>query len=343
MTNEIKDKILEQFQDFKIKISSISRPKISTYLYADLVELMALFNNGGTIVDSDVFERFKRDEIIKYKNNDNIDSDDFEDDDNTRADRIDKDWEFITDIFELLRLRQECLNDLYPFEYKFENNTYSLKLNVDIKNIQLIYLNLLICSNLDSFPKLKQLLSAEFETLSKEVIKSIFKEWEVLCTGKNPEIEGGALDKIKKLEDLLRLDINTRNVDEKLISGNQEYGLDIIAWRDFSDNVANKLILLIQCTCQKEWYKKTNDTRSWENFYHYEKIKPYHSLIVPYDLIDGNSNRFYDVNKIKDNDILIIDRQRILNEINKIELDFFNLLYSCFIVKKCIETQESLV
>lgn len=337
--NELEDKLKEQFKDWKVKISSNSRPKNSLYLYVDFVELMALFSNGSTISDSDVFERFKEDEIIRHKST----QDTVDDDDSTRAGRNDDDWEFITDIFELVRLRTDSFDEMYPFEFKFEANTYTLKLKDNLSTIRVIYLNLLICSNLDSFPKLKHILSAEFESLSKEVIKSLLKGWQVLSTGKNPEINGDALKKIKKLEQLLRIDINSRYVNENLITGNQEYGLDLIAWKDFNDNVANKLILLIQCTCEKEWFKKTNDTHSWENFYYYQKIKPYHSLIVPYDLIDGNTNNFFDLNKIKDNDILIIDRQRMMNEINDTELKFYNLLDSKKIIYKCIDTQESLV
>jgi hypothetical protein len=339
MMSEFEDKLKEQFKNWKLKISSNHRPKNSIYLYVDFVELMALFSNGSTISDSDVFERFKEDEIIRYKSS----HDTIEDNDSTRAGRNDDDWEFVTDIFELVRLRSDSFSDMYPFEFDFQDNIFSLKLKGNINIIRKIYLNLLICSNLDSFPKLKHILSAEFESLSKEVIKSLLKGWQVLSTGKNPEINGDALTKIKKLEKLLRIDINSRYVSENLITGNQEYGLDLIAWKDFNDSVANKLILLIQCTCEKEWFKKTNDTRSWENFYYYQKIKPYHSLVVPYDLIDGNTNNFFDLNKIKDNDVLIIDRQRIMNEINNIELEFYNILISKKIINKCIETQESLV
>lgn len=338
--NEIEEKLKDQFKNWKIKISTNYRPKNSLYLYVDFVELMALFSNGSTISDSDVFERFKEDEIIKYKDSND---DNFEDDDSTRAGRNDDDWEFITDIFELIRLRADCFKDIYPFEFKFEANTYSLKLKNDLNTIREIYLNLLICSNLDSFPKLKQVLSAEFESISKEAIKSLLKGWKVFSTGKKPDVKGDALSKIKQLQKLLRIDINSRYVNEGMIIGNQEYGLDLIAFKDFNDNVANKLILLVQCTCEKEWFKKTNDTGSWEDFYYYQKIKPYHSLIVPYDLIDANTNNFYDLNKIKDNHILILDRQRIMNEIDNVELDFYNILSSKTIVKKCIETQESLV
>lgn len=343
MMSEIEEKLKNQFKNWQIKISTNYRPKNSIYLYVDFVELMALFSNGSTISDSDVFERFKEDEVIRYKNIQDSSVPNIEDEDSTRAGRNDDDWEFITDIFELIRLRAECFKDMYPFEFEFDANIFSLKLKNNLNTTREIYLNLLICSNLDSFPKMKQILSAEFESLTKEIIKSLLKGWKVFSTGKNPDIEGDALSKIKKLQELLRVDINSRYVNEDMITGNQEYGLDLIAWKDFNDSVANKLILLIQCTCEKEWFKKTNDTGSWEDFYYYQKIKPYHCLVVPYDLIDANTNNFYDLNKIKDNHVLILDRQRIMNEINNIDLEFYNNLSSKIVIKKCIETQESLV
>lgn len=336
MMSELEQKINTQFDKWKLKITSNDRAKYSTYFYADFVELMALFSNGSTVSDSDVFERFKEEEIINKGTNS-------EDDDSSRANRIDADWEFVTDVCELLRSRSHCLNDCYPFEYDFSSNSYSIKLKENVDSVQEVYINLLICSNLDSFPDLKPILSSEFEVLSKEAIISLLKGWKVVSTGKFPDVKGTALDKINQLEDLLRIDVNTRYVNDEMVHGNQEYGLDIIAWKDFNDAVANKLILLIQCTCEKNWGKKTNDTHSWENFFHYQKLKPNHSLTIPYDIINNDSNNFFDLNKIKYNDILIMDRQRIMNEVKSMDLKFYNSLDSQKIVTRSIQIQESLV
>ena len=118
---------------------------------------------------------------------------------------------------------------------------------------------------------------------------------------------------------------------------NQERGLDIIGWLPFNDKCGNKIILLCQCACGKQYESKQHDTRRFENYLKFYKTNPQHTMFIPYSLINVRANKFYHSDYIE-KDYLIFERKGILEYHKE---DIFENLESYKIVNKCIEFMKS--
>jgi hypothetical protein len=317
------EKIENQLKKFSLKTKHYSDR--FNHLNADFVELVSLINNENEITIIDIVSRYKSENI----NFEEI----IEEDLASIAGEInDSEIEKVKDFFIICKERQDLLGEnKYPF---FVSDNI-IKLKKNLTQNQRIYLMLLISSNLFLFPVLEQELTSEFEKVSYEALKNLLPGYAMVKQfGKNSEYTGNAQEKIKTLAIDLNLSYNKNEVAN--IQGNQERGLDLIAWLPFKDRVPNMISILVQCSCGKEWYTKQHETRRFSSaYYNFYRQMPIHAMCIPYALIK-NEGEFYLSDEIIE--CLIIDRIRLIDKI--IETDFFLNLNSNIIVDKLINYQE---
>ena len=316
MPVSFEDKFSACIQNF----ANISKPdytKSELNYYADFIELTALFSNQDGITLGDVQDRFFGEK-------------DYED-----AGKRDEDEIFLQDIFQLISERVLIYENDYPFSY---TDSQILTLKSDLTTNNKLYISLLISSKLNIFNEFRTDLTTDFETISYSVLKQFLPtNSKVKKFGKNTDYEGNAIEKIKQLADDLDLMVDDYELSQVGERNNQERGLDIIGWLPFNDKCGNKVILLCQCACGKQYESKQHDTRRFENYLKFYKTNPQHTMFIPYSLINVRAKKFYHSDYIE-KDYLIFERKRIL-EYHKD--DIFKSLESFKIVNKCVEFMGS--
>ena len=166
---------------------------------------------------------------------------------------------------------------------------------------------------------------------------SILKQY-----GKNSDYSGTAISKIKSLAN--DLGFSSDDIDEYEISSisernTQEKGLDIIGWIPFDDDCMNKFVILGQCACGKKWTDKYHETRRYEEYLRFYKLRPCHSIFTSYSLINQAERKFHKSGDIL-RDTLIFERKRILSLVDD---ELVDSLESKNLVDKCIEFEEDVV
>lgn len=329
----LEDKINKQFAKFYLKPRQHSDQLI--HLYADYVELVALIYNGDFATPSNIAKRYKVEGIKLTKEEvavgDEIGSRNAETDDNVEL--------FIDSIFSVISDRATAFGEFYPFEVAPEG--VKLKTDVEKSEKMKVYLALLLSSNLNYFDQFEPELTAEFEEISyralcnylPETPKSIIKQF-----GKNSDYSGNAENKIKDLATDLNIMINEDEISG-VVKGNQERGLDVIGWIPFNDRIPNMLVIIVQCACGKDWYKKQNETERYENYYRFYRLKPVHTMFIPYALAKDHSG-FFQRDELAP-DKLLFERGRILQFIQ--DSSFIAALNTNRIVESCIAFQEDVV
>lgn len=290
-------------------------PKDETNLYADFVELLAVFSKGDGVAHGDVLDRFFG-----------------EPDENNSSETNDENESFVDEIFSVIEERKFLYANLYPFDSGSEQ---TIRLKVDLTMPQKLYLFLLISSSLDFFKAFNSEITTDFEKVSFEAIKSFLPNAIVKSFGKHSEYRGTAKEKIKKLADDIGLptdDYEIGNIGER---NNQERGLDIVSWLPFEDKCQNIVVFLCQCACGKQFESKQHDIRRYEHYYRFYRTKPQRTLFVPYSLINPKENKFYHSDYVED-DYLLFERLRIVNLTKKKE-DILTLLKSTCLIERCIQ------
>lgn len=289
-------------------------------LYADFIELIALFSNTDGTSFGDVLDRF------------------FGTKDYSTAKQRDKDEGWLIEIFTILEQRTRLYAEDYPFTLD-ENEVLMVKPDLSWKNK--LYLGMLISSKLNIFKGFKPDLTTEFETISYYVLKNFLSAKSIVKQfGKNSEYTGNAKEKIRKLATDLGLKIEEDELEGISERNNQERGLDIIGWTPFGDRCMNQLIFLAQCACGKDTESKYHDTRRFENYLGFYKTKPQHIMFVPYSLINTFKNKFYNSDLIE-KDFLVFERKRILSLFE--EEDTFLGLEMTKVVDGCVKHQADIV
>ncbi len=329
----LEDKITKQFTKFYLKPRQ--HPDKLIHLYADYVELVALIYNGDFATSANIAKRYKVENIEltekEIKKGDEIGSSKAETDDSVEL--------FIDSIFSVIEDRTTAYGEFYPFEVL----TKGVKLRADVEENEKmkVYLALLLSSNLNYFDQFEPELTAEFEEISFRALcnylpqtpKSIIKQF-----GKNSDYSGKAEKKIKDLASDLNIMINEDEISG-VVEGNQERGLDVIGWVPFNDRIPNMLVVIVQCACGKEWYKKQNETERYENYYRFYRLKPIHTMFIPYALAK-NEREFYQRDELAP-DKLLFERGRILQFLQ--DTSFINSLDTKRIVDSCISFEEDIV
>lgn len=319
--------ITDFFSDFSLRLGNIP-PKHHIYLYADYVELISLFSNQNFVSSTDIMDRFKDEGIIKQQK-----------EDSEQSIANDKEENFVDSIYRLLGERILLFGEDYPFDIEsVDKIKLRDKETLSVRNK--IYIYLLLSSSLNVFKDFQRILTTEFEILSKEVLLNFLpKNAIVKSFGKNSEYRGTVIQKIQKLAEDMKIPIRTSGINAISQQGTQERGLDLVGWIPFDDKVANFLSIFAQCACGKEWYKKINETTRYHHYIEFHRLKPTHTMFIPYSLIDSNKYIFYRNDEFDDR--LIFERKRILNYIT--ETDFFENLESKQLVEECIIFEEDIV
>lgn len=327
MKMNFNDRLVTFFSDFSLELDTIP-PQHMIYLFADYVELMSLFSNQNFVTKSDTEDRFKDEDIIKQVKSD---ADQSEANDQTER--------FIDSIFRLLGERSRLFADDYPFIVE-NNDRIILKDENKISEKNKIYIYLLISSSLNIFSDFQHELTSEFELLCEKVLANFLPAHAIVKSfGKNSNYTGTAVNKIKELSKDMKVPIDHDGFDEISTKGTQEKGLDLVGWIPFDDTVPNFLSILVQCACGKDWHKKLTETRRYNNYFKFHRLRPIHSLFIPFNLVSHNRNTFYRNDELENG--LIFERKRILNYLS--HTDFFNTFESKLLVEECIKFQEGIV
>lgn len=322
------EKIRDSFSS--IKVSLTDKPTANlTHLYADYVEVVSLFSNRNAVSSTDILDRLRDDGmLLKDKKRD----EDQAEDNDVKEDLIDK-------IFRELQNRPYLYKDDYPFELS-EGNKIILKDNVENNTRQKVYIFLLLASNLSIFGLFEHELTTEFEIISYEALKNFLPSKAVIKEmGQNTQYSGNTISKIKQLADEINIKIDEEALKQISAKANKEKGLDLIGWIPFEDGLPNLLLILCQCACGTEWYKKLSETGRYENYLRFYRKKPIHTMFIPYSQINYLERGFYQSDEITNT--LLFDRKRILNQL--IDTSFFDTLNSKLVVEKCIEYEEDIV
>jgi len=276
------------------------------YLLADTVELTTWLKGYG------VFSRSDLESLIKNGDVD-IESLDVNPSSKSSAEEHDKIWESIEDCWLHLSYRQKAF-DCYPFEIL--DGQLAIKDILSDKNK--IYLFLVLCSRLRSFPdKQSQILAAsEFELICREAMKNLLpSESVVRIFGANSDDRknhyGTNLrDAIKQLANDLMEDYSEENINELSASG--DYGLDIVGHYTFNDSANGSLACFGQCAAQeKRWIGKTLEAHPirFKNLIHFIH-DPTNIVFIPHCYRQSNGKW-----KVKSHTsgTILIDRLRICN------------------------------
>lgn len=322
------DKIQDEFSSIKVFLTYKPTENL-THLYADYVEVVSLFSNKNTVSSTDILDRL-RDEgmLLRDKKRD----EDQAEDNDVKENLIDR-------VFRELQNRTYLYKDDYPFEL-LEGNKIVTKYNLGNNTRQKVYIFLLMASNLSIFGLFENELTTEFETISFEALKNFLPPNSIIREmGQNTQYSGNTVSKIKQLANEINIKIDEEAIKQISVRANKEKGLDLIGWIPFDDGLPNLLLILCQCACGTEWYKKISETGRYENYLRFYRKKPIHTMFIPYSQINYQKEEFYQSDEITDT--LLFDRKRILNHIN--DTTFFDSLNSKLVVNKCIEFEEDIV
>lgn len=314
MATSFDDKFAQCIQNLD-NVDKPDYPKNETNLYADFVELLAVFSKGDGVAHGDVLDRFFG-----------------EPNENNSSETNDDNESFVDEIFAIIEERSYFYACLYPFDFE---NKKSLRLKADLTIPQKLYLFLLISSSLDIFKAFNSEITTDFERVSFEAIKSFLPNAIVKSFGKHSEYSGTAKEKIKKLADDIGLPTNDSEIANIGERNNQERGLDIVSWLPFEDKCHNIIVFFCQCACSKQFEYKQHDLHRHKNYYSFYKTKPQMTLLVPYSLINPKENKFYHSDYIEEG-YLLFERLRIVN-LTKGKDDILTPLKSTCLIERCIQ------
>ena len=324
MSKTIDEKITDHFSDFSLSIPE-KYAKNKLYLYADYIELVALFYNEEPVSVGEIMSRFRDEGIFAQRKSDE-----------NKAEKDHENETFVRNIFSVLDEHKSLFSNSYPFEY--EDEKLSLKASLTHKNK--LYLFLLLASNLSTFKIFQSNLSSEFETISYEALKKYLPETAVTKSfGADSEFKGYFNEKITQLAALMNVDADHKFLDTFSPKNTKDGGLDIVSWLPFEDQVSNFISVFAQCACGKDWKKKLNETRSFNRVLKVYLNKINHSLFIPYALINYHKSEFYEHHEFGE-DTLVFERKRILSLIDE---NLFDQLDSKILIEKCIDFEEDIV
>jgi hypothetical protein len=325
------NKIDKFFSSFTLRLAEKYPRKTKLYLYADYFELVALFNGNISVNINDMLDRLHDEDIIRLI----IEDEDI--DFNNQSLVNDTEESFVKEVFDLIRQRNSSFGKDYPFDYL--NLSISLKTTLSKK--QKLYIFLLLASNLNLFSEFQAELTKEFELLSKVALKNYLPSFAIVKSfGKNTEFQGYASDKIRKLAELMNVDVDEDYLKTISQQGTQDVGLDVVGWLPLKDNIGNFISVFGQCTCGKEWNRKLNETRRYNKFLKIYLSEISHSLFIPYSLVNYNNFTFHEHHEFGEA-ILVFERHRILSLIKNDNI--FNSLNSNELIEKCINYSEDIV
>ena len=268
------------------------------HYYCDYIELIALISNEDIVSSSDIYARFLDDGKITSSGSDENDE------------CTDK-WESrINSWYEILKYRGSCYLATYPFIIA----RTTIKLKADLNEKQKKYLFLLLNSNL-KYVKDRNILTSDFEEFSLTAFKNYLPSIaNIHRFGKSMANNDRYIGSLANKIDLFASDLNYNTKYESHFFSNHnngDGGLDIVSWVPFENdsNTNNMSIYFGQCATGKDWTKKQDDTKKFENYINF-KSNISHVLFIPYDGRNIDS-KFNEEASLSLN--LLFDRSRIIN------------------------------
>ena len=135
------------------------------------------------------------------------------------------------------------------------------------------------------------------------------------------------------------MNIITYDTEIGNVVGNQEKGLDVIAWIPFNDKNTNMLMYLFQCACGTEWYKKFSETKRYRAYYDFRKLEPQYVMAISYGL--NILGEFEKNDEIIASESLFFDRLRLMEFIESNDCNASENLLSIRLIEKLI-VEESI-
>lgn len=255
-------------------------PKSTPYLFADLAELLVCFGGYSELSKSDLEDVIKRGE----EDPDPQERDEGPGGLESSAEKQNKLLEYIDDCFVHLEYRVAAFDSCYPF--KVESGVLSRR--GSLTDYHCLYICLLVCSRLRSFPSHKQQeLASLFERVSKDVMKAVMPDSAVVrLFGPNSDDRrnyyGTNLrDALLKLGEDLHETTMDENIQQESSSGDK--GLDVVGYVHLGDSARGSLAFLGQCAArEREWPKKTFEAHPdhWRAFFNFAH-NPANIVFIP--------------------------------------------------------------
>jgi hypothetical protein len=320
--------LVKQFTDFKIKPPE--QPGHMEHLYADYVEMVALFSGRNFVTSADILDRLQDEGFIRTE-------DDAED--SNAAEKNDKNESWVNEIFRILEERSIIYQNDYPFNYINQK----IVLAENINHQHELYLTLLLCSNLTLFKNVRSSLTSDFEMISAYALVGYLPSHaKVRQFGKQTEFDGAAAKiKIRQLATEMKVQVNEHELANVSDKNKMERGLDVVGWIPFADGCPNMISILGQCACGLDWYNKHHDTKRFVNYLNFYKKDPIHAMFIPFNLNGKySSTEFYRGDDIE-KETLLFERKRLTEFFGNQEE--FNKLESKAILEKCLTYIEDIL
>ena len=178
--------------------------------------------------------------------------------------------------------------DAYPFEITQEG--LQLRDRPSAAYLFQLLVSLGITDDLDDGTKVYKL----FEELSAAAAGRYLGDSKKIVVFGSPRqgVPAGFRDAVTHLVDLLCE--GKACADRESLNQSKDDGLDVVAWRDFPDRRASKLILFGQCAVGRRWREKTHELRpkSWckRNLAGSIAVDPIPAFFVPMALSEKDAN-----------------------------------------------------
>ena len=261
--------------------------------YADYIELFVIASK----------EEVGEGDIKNYFYNGNILADS-----SSRTEYNDSNESFVKDCLKEIGRRLDVFGDKYPFDF-CDNSKNSLVLKKELSSDNILYIQLLISSKLTFFSGVQAVLTTDFEKISEYALKEFLSpKASIIALGKNTTIKGTAQEKIVHVANLLNGVCKNAN---NFITGNQEYGVDIVAHVPFDDNSSNRLVYYCQCGCGSDINKKCAEPMQWLNLIELENMNGQIVTFFPYNYIVGRGRVLFSAKFV--GNPLIFERKRIMD------------------------------
>ena len=275
-------------------------------ILADAIELLVAF------ADDDCNGRFTQADFQRYLATENLFS----------GDQADEHNEQFEQALTVIKKRAGWLRTAYPFCAATDEVTFAPQTTI---SNHLPYLFLLICSNGNYVPSLKESLPEHFEIVCKEAFRSLFPHWaEVLLFSQNSEdrktvFGWRASDAVPKLAEKLNAGLVNA---ERLSRTQREFGIDLIAICPFDDRSPYSFFAFAQCTLQQDWWVKRHEASAENELTGFVDLNANHSNFLMIPFFPRHTLDEWSEDPARTGNCILCDRFRICRLLEK--SDFFD-------------------
>lgn len=244
------------------------------------MELLCLYSPEKSIYFEDILQGFQEEQSLTEE-------------EELPAERNDRTSLYGSDIYNHLKIRPRFLSDNYPFHLE----KTGLALKEDQHDLRFIYIFLLLAANLRCLEKTaRSCFTKDFESLAVYVLRVFLpapftvKAIGTVEDGNFPAITGSVLEKIEALAKEVHAIVLLEEKERDRLKTAGDGGLDIVAWRAFSDPASHIPLYLCQAGCsssEEDMVKKQWEVgiERWKNTLSH--IVPTPVMLTPVCYRDG--------------------------------------------------------